>query len=1252
MYKFLFLFLLLSFTQTFNSKLLAQQDSCIHLEFETSNGNAGDTVCVRIKVSNFKKIVAFQFPINYDPKVVTPIIKQNFANIVGFDENNVGFDFIRQAVRVSYYNPNDDTVNLNDNSILFEVCFKLIGNPGECSNILFTDRPIVTEFVQRCPPMPDVPICIVNDNPQAKICINAPPNLTVFATSCGTTTATGTITIKAWGGSPSYFVNCPTTVPPTINQRIINPGDCLIINGQTPGVYNFRVSDGTGKDSIFNVIVNNNASINITEDLSYRADPTCWYSLNGRVGINVIGGASPLFVKWEPLNVYGSNRLNGLGPGKYTAVVTDSFGCIATKDFFLISDTLKGELVVDKAVSCKEFCDGKATIKGSGGTPFLGGNYSFVWSMNSKADCPIAKQCTNDSICGDQFVVIRDRNFCELVFRFNIPFNGILSSDVKVDSVRCKGESNGKIYITSKNTAAINLPITFELRDANNNLINGGTTTNENYTSPDLPVGKYYIKTIDALGCTNLDTVDIYEPTALDLLENQISTSESCNPGGDAILDVRGIGGTPTYQYSWSNMVNSGRNNNLIQGTYTVTITDANGCTISRSYTITKPIGPKINGFNNTDVNCQNDLTGCVEVLFTPGSTPVSIKWSIPGNTARICNLGPGNYTVTLTDQSGCIDTATTSILTIANPIVVDSVILNNPSCPGKSDGIIIVFAKGGKGNLNYQWNNSVNSPVNSSLKAGQYIIEIDDIGGCEGLKDTFTLVDRPKPQILVTSLIDPSCAETFSCDGSAAITVRTNDSIVVVYWSSGEKNRYISNSGVFTDTARGLCSGPQYAIITVNDLCNDTIFFNVNVPPRINFDSNRLILVTPSCYGAKDGQITVSAKGGCSPYTYDWINPVSTGPTITNLGDGYYKVKITDCRGCVHFDSVRLRQPDTIRVQVIPGSTYDVSCSGKSDARITVAWNGGSGGAAKFNWTPNVGKDSILTNLSAGNYTVTVTDNNNCTGTATVQISEPQPMMIVLTPIDTPKCKEDQLSFSVTQVLGGLGPQYKFTIENGAPNNIGDVIPLYSGSYKITVYDRNGCSRDTVIVIPDPSGDLSLNFTKDVDTIILGDSVDLIGVINTLSPIVNYLWNPTSSIANLNTSITRASPGNTTEYILTVTDENGCVATDKILIVVESVRHFYTPNVFSPNDDQINDFLEFTVGPDVAGIEKVEVFDRWGGRLYSNSNLLINSNKINTWDGRKNNEYVNPGVYVYQAQVRFKDGSLLIYRGDITVLR
>ena len=236
--------------------------------------------------------------------------------------------------------------------------------------------------------------------------------------------------------------------------------------------------------------------------------------------------------------------------------------------------------------------------------------------------------------------------------------------------------------------------------------------------------------------------------------------------------------------------------------------------------------------------------------------------------------------------------------------------------------------------------------------------------------------------------------------------------------------------------------------------------------------------------------------------------------------------------------------------------------------------------------------------------------------------------------------------------MTGGYGPAYRFSIQGGAPNQIGDQVPLFSGSYAISVYDVNGCRLDTNIVIPPALNSLSVDFGSDQETIQLGDSILLSGNVKSIVRIDSIIWTPSRFVSTPGSTDSYVAPTSNTTFTLTVVDENGCRDFDVITIIVEEFRRVFIPNAMSPNNDGINDFLEITVGPDVAEIEFVEVYDRWGGRVYKLDRPDLGNGTVRTWDGSFKGDPVNPGVYVFQASVVFRDGYRLVYRGDITVIR
>ena len=852
------------------------------------------------------------------------------------------------------------------------------------------------------------------------------------------------------------------------------------------------------------------------------------------------------------------------------------------------------------------------------------------------------------SIASRQFVIVEDKLKCKSIVWFDIvsAANSLMDSAIVVD-VSCFGGNDGSFQAYATSRGGLKLPINFTLYDnLTGNIIPGGNANQADYTSPNLRAGTYRLELRDSSNCTIYDTIKVLEPPPLQIQDDSIDLEVSCVPGNDGYLSVNGVGGTAGYKYFWDY---NGNTNNSISalppGTYNVTVSDANLCTATKSFLITTPMMPVITGFNNVDVSCPNAKDGCVEVLYTNGSVPVNLfSWSPTGFMSKICNLGTGVYSVTITDSNGCSDTASTRLISTSAGIILDSVTIRPPTCPGSKDGVIIVFPSGGQTPYNYNWSNGARSQVNSNLGAGNYILFLEDNGPCPAIIDTFMITDPPHINIQVSGTSDPSCFEQQTCDGRAIVNATGIHPNYTVVWSSGEKS--FSN----VDTARMLCAGDQYVIVS-NGQCSDTLDFKMNAPPEIKLDATKVSIVPPSCYGYSDGTATIGATGGVGTLTYVWADS-RRGPTVNGLKEGSYYFTVIDQNGCMHVDSVRLRQPDSIRVDVIAGASKDISCFGAKDGKIVTIWNGGNGGNGSFQWIPNVGKDSILTDLGGGTYRLIVTDKNNCTGEASYTIKEPSEIQGVYPQIDEPKCEGDKVDFTVLQAFGGSGSNFRFTINGGAPHPLADLVGLDPGTYSIRVYDANNCFTDTTIVVPDPVNALSVNFTKDQETIQLGDSVRLDGQVNSSSLLDTIIWTPVTYVKDPQSSVSFVDPSVTTKYILTVIDENGCLASDEVLVIVENRREFFAPNVISPNDDGVNDGFTIYTGTGVTKVEYVEIFDRWGNQVYYIENPDISSGTANLWNGEVHGQKVNPGVFAYVAGVKFKDGFKIVYRGDLTIVR
>ncbi len=1222
---------------------LKSQGNCVQYDIVGGTAPKGDCIWVPIRVFNFDSILACQFGIAYDPSLIMPVdvwINQNLNGFTILGNVNIKPPGL---IRMSWTDPLAGFSGLGFGDTLLMIKFKLIGEPGSCSPIyLFDKQPIFTEILNAAGEEYCVEEINSNDN---SICIGNPVNLCVVAHSCGTLTNTGSITITPFGGTHDYTIKWENPAGPT--DIIKMSGDSKTYNNLFPGIYQIRVTDSTGKDTLMNIEVPTTSSLVIMP--TGIQQPKCLGDSSGFININITGGYGPLLISWRPLNIYNQTTINRLKVGKYTVIVTDSVGCKATEDFLLFADTIFHDVQILKDATCAD--DGKVIVRASGGNPFPPNNaYCFFWSQhNSFNVCDSVSH--NDSIAGKQFVVIQDSRGCMDTAFFEVPFSGDLLDSLVIDSIKCFGDS-GMIHSFIHSKGTLNGPMAFRLSDVNNKTIGGGINGVADYISPKLKAGKYYLDVIDNGGCTLRDSFVLTQPQLLEIIDIQTDTTESCNPGKDAFVHVRGFGGVQPYTFTWCDGKTGPNHDSLSKGICAVTITDFNGCTATKTYTITQPNGPRIDSIMIlAKPNCPGDKTGSLMVVITPGSGVLKpIKWSVPGQTTtKLNNIGVGRYSVTVTDVNGCEDIDSIDLPTSGNTLRLKAFTLKDPNCNKSSDGFITLTVENQQTPVTYTWVPAVSqSSINTNLKAGVYCVTIDDAGNCPPVDTCFTLVDPPPIDIQLSNLTAPSCATAGTCDGTAIALGKGNDLLSYqIIWSSGEM------TASKTDTANQLCAGDQYVIVQNGNFCRDTLFFNVPEPVAISLDTQ--IIVPPSCYLSKDGSISLVAKGGTGPFQYHWLNPVLNSPTINNLGDGLYFVNIIDSKNCLHMDSIRLRQPDSVRVDIILGSTLDVTCPGKSDGRITTAWTGGNRGKGSFQWTPNINPaDSIATNLKEGKYILKVTDEKGCMGTNEYTILAPPPISFTLTPVDTPKCENDQILFTVLQANGGSGPAYKFTINTGAPNDINQLVPLFSGNYAIRIYDKNNCFVDTSITIANPTNFLSLDFGKDIDSIYLGDSIFLDGKLNTTAIIDSIIWSPSSNVHNPGSASSFVSPVKNTTYVLSVIDENGCEVSDQITIIVRNSRKFYAPNIFSPNGDNINDFFSLHIGQGVKAIKSVQIFDRWGNKVYYLENPVIDSDVINTWNGRFGNtgDLMNPAVFVYIAEVVFQDGNTIVYRGDLTLMR
>lgn len=775
----------------------------------------------------------------------------------------------------------------------------------------------------------------------------------------------------------------------------------------------------------------------------------------------------------------------------------------------------------------------------------------------------------------------------------------------------------------------------------------------------DLGSGTYSVTVTDENQCTAMSAITLY---VSELTIDQIDFSNITCSGGPTSgrISVQGSGGTifpgSDYTYNWSPSGSGNTLTNLGQGSYFLTVSDDNGCTVVTQFTITAPQLPVIESLVVTNAGCQDKLNGQITAQVTPapGGSMLQYNWSGPGGTTftgqTITGLGIGNYFLTVTDNNGCSATAI-EYVGFVFPFSVANTFITPPSCTGGTNGSLGLQMTGGTAPFSFTWSNigapSGNS-VNAPIPAGTYTVTITDAEGCGPEVLTLVLPDPPAIVATINITNGVSCNQGL-CDGGATATAAYADGTSGLFnytWSSGETQLF-DPIGI----AVNLCSGNQSVTISDGNCYIDTSFFMPSPDPLVV----QATVTDVRCSGETNGQISVDPTGGTPAYLYVWTQGDTTQTAVRmQLPQGSYQVTVIDNNGCIGtLDNIIVNEPSPFILAIDAQATSNVRCAGEQNGTIVVNPSGGNAGTILYQWSVPGGQNNILTNLNIGTYSVTATDSKGCSASLSHTLTAPPPIVAVIPPIQEPDCFGESTLISVSSATGGNGLPFTYSVDNSLQQPIGTFTTVFAGQgIRITIYDALGCAWDTLVNIGQPAP-LFLDLGQDID-MELGDSVT-IRPLNDLSTfnIISYLWNPAQGLDCPVCERVIANPGRTTTYTMRIEDAKGCSATDQITINVRSIRRVFIPTAFTPNFDGFNDNFTVHVGKGVEALESVRIFDRWGNQIYERlAEPYPADGTFYGWDGTFRGKLMDPGVYVYSVEIRFTDGQKLVYRGEVNIVR
>ncbi len=457
-----------------------------------------------------------------------------------------------------------------------------------------------------------------------------------------------------------------------------------------------------------------------------------------------------------------------------------------------------------------------------------------------------------------------------------------------------------------------------------------------------LPAGDYIVYVYDFNGCLDSVTLTLTQPDSLALTAN--ITDVLCNGESNGAIDLIVAGGVSPYTYNWSTGSTVEDISSLPIGTYTITVTDDNGCTVEDDFTITEPAvlaasASVTSNYNGYNVSCFGATDGSAAATPSGGSSPFNYLWSNGQTSQTLINVGAGTYTVTVTDDNGCTET-TSVTLTNAPQITVSSSVTSNYSgedisCFGGSDGSANANASNGVGSYTYAWSNGTNGTILSNVAAGTYTVTATDNNGCTATS-TVTLQNPPQINISTTVTSDYNGADVTCAganNGNANASVTGGIGVIAYSWSNGQTGANIVNigAGTYTVTATDVYGCTSTETVTLSNPSS------VGVAINITSDYNGSDI---SCKGGTDGSATAAGNGGVGGYTYLWSNGQNTA-NLTNVGVGTYTVTATDANGCTRVNSIVFQEPSKLSVSL---TSADPSDCGVNDGIILMTASGGIG--------------------------------------------------------------------------------------------------------------------------------------------------------------------------------------------------------------------------------------------------------------------------------------------------------------------